>query len=580
VIGSPPGSRLAPESRAAALAALAETRFDVLVVGGGVTGAGIALDAATRGLSVVLVERADFASGTSSRSSKLIHGGLRYLEQRNFHLVREALHERRLLLTTIAPHLVRPVPFLLPVRNAWERGYFGAGVALYDELGGRHPALPRHRHLGRRATAAAAPALRRDAFAGAIRYWDAQTDDARFVLTLLRTALAHGATAASRTAVRGFLGGERVEGARIADLESGAELEVRAKVTILAAGVWSRELESLAGVSRPIAVRASKGVHILVPRERLDLHVALILRAGLSVLLVIPWGAHWLIGTTDTPSELGVEEPVASAEDLRYLLGHLSSALRSPLGRGDVTGVFAGLRPLIDPGSCDTASVSREHVVRQPRPGLVTVAGGKYTTYRVMAADAVDAAAAQLGAGIDGSRTDAVPLIGAESLAAARAELRGRGHDEAVAERLLSRYGSIAPEVAAPILRDPRLASVLPGAEPALAAEALYAVTHEGARSLEDVLARRARISIEAADGGRAAAPAVAELVSGPLGWSARRARSEVEAYRRRLDAERAFEAAGGDPEAAPASPGAPRPGRRRPRTGRVAIRRRRETPR
>jgi glycerol-3-phosphate dehydrogenase len=356
MLGSPPGSQLNPESRVAALAAFGAP-LDVLVVGGGVTGAGIALDAVTRGLSVGLVERQDFASGTSSRSSKLIHGGLRYLEQRNFALVREALQERELLLTIVAPHLVRPVPFLLPLQRHWQRAYFGAGVALYDGLAGRHPAVPRGRHLGRRAALHAAPALRPDALVGAIRYFDAQTDDARFALTLLRTAVGHGAKAVSRTAVTGFVGERRIEGVRLRDTENGTELEVRAKVTVLAAGVWSAGLEALAGVAEPIAIRASKGVHLLVPRQRLDLRDALILRAERSVLLVIPWNDHWLIGTTDTPWERGRDDPSASSEDVDYLLNRVNIALRHPLKRSDVSAVFAGLRPLVDTGIGDTARV-------------------------------------------------------------------------------------------------------------------------------------------------------------------------------------------------------------------------------
>ncbi len=536
--GSPPGSRLDPGSRATTLAALGEQTFDLLVVGGGVTGAGIALDAATRGLSVALVEQDDFAAGTSSRSSKLIHGGLRYLEQRDFGLVREALRERRLLLTRIAPHLVRPVPFLLPLRRQWERGYFGAGLALYDGLGGRHPELPRHRHLGRRATLAAAPGLREDQYVGAIRYFDAQTDDARFVLTLLRTALAHGAKALSGVAVTGFVGEQRIEGVRLHDSETGAQLEARAKVTVLAAGVWSGDLEALAGVAQPIAMRPSKGAHVLVPRDRLELTDALILRTERSVLLAIPWGEHWLIGTTDTPWELGREAPLASSADVDYLLDHVNRVLRRPLTRADVSGAFAGLRPLVDSGVGDTAKVSREHVVRGPRPGLVTIAGGKFTTYRVMAAAAVDAAARQIGAQIDPSRTADVPLIGAESLDAARAELAASSLGADDADRLLERYGALAVEVGATAEHDPALAATLPGAAPYLAAEAAYAVSHEGALRLDDVLTRRTRIAIEAPDRGHAAAPVVAELIAGPLGWSAQRQRDEVAGYRAQLDVE------------------------------------------
>jgi glycerol-3-phosphate dehydrogenase len=541
--GSPPGSLLDPAGRTATLDALATSPVDVLVVGGGVTGAGIALDAVTRGLSVALVERHDFASGTSSRSSKLIHGGLRYVEQRNFALVREALHERRLLLTRIAPHLVHPIPFLLPIRQRWERGYFGAGVALYDGLGGWHPQIPRHRHLGRRAALAAAPALRDDALIGAIRYFDAQTDDARLALTLLRTALAHGAVALSRVAVTSFVGGARVEGVRLRDEESGEELEVRAGATVLAAGVWTRELELLAGVDDPIGIRASKGVHVLVPRERLELSDALILRTERSVLLVIPWGEHWLIGTTDTPWQLGPDRPTVSAGDIDYLLRRTNSALRRPLGRGDVTGAFAGLRPLVGSGREDTAKLSREHVVREPRPGLVSIAGGKLTTYRVMADAAVSAAARQLGLPVDASRTVELPLIGAEGLEAARAELARAPIAEGVADRLLSRYGALAVEVGALAAAEPPLAEPLPNALPYTGAEVAYAVSHEGARTLDDVLVRRTRISIEAHDRGRAAAPVVAGLMARPLAWSRRRVREEVAAYNRSLDAELAAEA-------------------------------------
>ena len=544
MLGSPPGSRLGPENREQALAALSSAPLDMLVVGGGVTGAGIALDAVTRGLSVGVVERDDFASGTSSRSSKLIHGGLRYLEQRNFALVGEALHERRLLLTQIAPHLVRPVPSLLPLRRHWERGYFGAGLALYDGLSGLHPDVPRHRHLGRRATLEAAPGLRGEALVGGIRYFYAQIDDARFALMLLRTAAGHGAWAASRLEVIGFLGRKRIEGARLRDSETGRELDIRARVTVLASGVWAGALESLAGVAEPISIRPSKGVHLLVPRDRIELGTALIVRAGGSVLLTIPWGSHWLIGTTDTPWDLDQGYPTATLADIDYLLGALNRVLRRPLTRGDVTGVFAGLRPLVGSNGAETTRISREHVVRQPREGLVTVTGGKFTTYRVMAADGVDASGREFDVQLDPSRTETVPLIGAEGLGAARAEL-GRGQlAEDLADRLLERYGALATEVTADVERIPALAHSIPGAEPYIAAEVIYAVTHEGARHVEDVLARRTRISIESPDHGYQAASIVADLMAPLLGWSRERVDAEVVAYRRQLDADYAAQAA------------------------------------
>jgi glycerol-3-phosphate dehydrogenase len=527
-------ARLDLAARDRALRALGSERFDLLVVGGGITGAGVALDAVTRGLRVALVERDDFASGTSSRSTKLIHGGLRYLEQRDFRLVREALAERRLLLTTLAPHLVQPVPFLLPLRDAAQRAYFGAGVALYDLLSGGQRAVPRHRHLGRRAARAAAPALRHDAASGAIRYFDAQIDDARYALTVLRTAAAHGAIAASRVEVCGFIGGDRVDGVRLRDRISGDEIDACARVTVLAAGVWSRELERLAGVRDPVSIRVSKGVHLLVPRELIELEDALILRTESSVLLVVPWNGHWLIGTTDTPVGAATSQPTAKREDIDYLLGHVNTVLRRPLAHEDVSGVFAGLRPLVDAGTAETTRISREHVVRRARPGLVTVAGGKYTTYRVMASDTVDVASAEISDSVARSRTRMTPLIGSSGLAELRRALADSTVPDGVSERLVHRYGSLATDVAS-LDRT----GVLPNGCGYLRAEVAYAATHEGALTVEDVLARRTRIALEADDGGAAAAPHVAAILARHLGWSAERQAVEVATYRRWLETER-----------------------------------------
>ncbi len=537
-------SRLGPERRAAAIERLARGPVDVLVVGGGITGAGVALDAATRGLSVALVEKRDFAAGTSSRSSKLIHGGLRYLEQRDFNLVREALHERALLLTSLAPHLVEPVPFLFPLRHrTWERAYVGAGIGLYDALAGRHAAVPRHRHLSRGAALELAPALRSDSLIGAIRYHDARTDDARFVVALVRTAVAHGALALSGVRVDGLdLGEDGLRHAALHDTESGGELRLRARVVVNATGVWSGELERLAGVRRPVAMRASKGVHLLVPRERISSQTALILRTERSVLFVIPWGAHWILGTTDTEWRLDRDHPAASHADIRYLLDHVNPVLREPLGEDDVVGVYAGLRPLVAREEGDTAALSREHVVRRPARGLVTVAGGKYTTYRVMARDAVDAVGEELGESIDPSRTEKVPLLGAEGLTTAR----GRARAHPAAERigatavahLLERYGALALVLLDLAAARPDLAVPIEGAPSYLLVEAWYAVAAEGALHLDDVLTRRTRISIETIDRGRAAAEPVARAMAGLLGWSRRTVRREVAHYRERLDAE------------------------------------------
>src|SRR5690606_35847144 len=287
-------ARMGPEERAGALDQMKDGEFDVLVVGGGIVGAGVALDAVSRGLSVGLIEARDFASGTSSRSSKLIHGGLRYLEQLDFELVREALTERGLLLQRIAPHLVRPVPFLFPFTKHWERPYIGAGVALYDTLSvtmGTSRGLPNHRHLTRTGALRVFPALRRDAFVGAVQYWDAQVDDARYVLTVLRTAASYGAKIASRVRADGFLReGEHVTGVRAVDLETGKELEIRAKQVVNAAGVWTDDIQEMVGGRGQIHVRASKGIHLVVPRDRIQASSGMILRTEKSVLFVIPWG--------------------------------------------------------------------------------------------------------------------------------------------------------------------------------------------------------------------------------------------------------------------------------------------------
>src|SRR4051794_29439372 len=326
-------SRLGPEQRREALSRLAEEVFDVVVIGGGATGAGSALDAVTRGLNVALVEARDFASGTSSRSSKLVHGGLRYLEQRDFGLVREALRERGLLLNVLAPHLVTPVPFLLPLTEHWQRAYIGAGLALYDSLGG-HEGLPRHRHLTRRGALKIAPALRKDALVGAIQYYDAKVDDARHTLTVARTAAALGAAVASNTRVVGFLrDGERVTGVRVRDHVAGEEFDVRAREVVNATGVWTDDVQHLVGERGKFQVRASKGVHLVVPRDRMQLAPGLIRPPEPSVLFVTPWGRHWIIGTTDTDWELDKAHPAASSTDIDYVLERVNAVLAQPLTR-------------------------------------------------------------------------------------------------------------------------------------------------------------------------------------------------------------------------------------------------------
>jgi len=522
--------------------------LDVLVVGGGVVGTGTALDAVTRGLSVGLVEQRDLASGTSSRSSKLVHGGLRYLEMLDFGLVREALAERGLLLTRLAPHLVRPVRFVYPLtHHVWERGYVGSGLVLYDAMAAASrtgPGLPRHKHLSRRRARQVVPDLDPSAFTGAIEYHDAQVDDARLVVTIARTAASYGAHIATRTKVVGFLReGERVTGVRAVDLETGAELAFHARVVVNAAGVWTDELQQMVGGRGALNVQASKGVHLVVPRDRIRSSAGLITRTPVSVLFVVPWGRHWIIGTTDTPWNLDKAHPAASRRDIDYLLEQVNRILREPLGHEDVEGVYAGLRPLASGQSEPTSRISREHTVVTPVPGLVIVAGGKLTTYRVMGRDAVDAAAHSLGGTVPASITERVPLAGAAGFEPrsnqCEALAESSGLHRARVEHLLGRYGGLVDELLALVADRPELADPLRGAEDYLRAEVVYAVTHEGARHLDDVLTRRTRISIETFDRGVAAARPAADLMAGALGWEAARVEDEVDHYLRRVEAER-----------------------------------------
>ena len=536
-------AQLGPAQRAHALERMRRERFDVVVVGGGVTGAGAALDAATRGLSVALIEQRDWAAGTSSRSSKLIHGGLRYLEQGDLALVREAKREQRLMLTRLCPHLVRPVPFLFPLtRAAWERLYVGAGVALYDLFAGRS-GVPHHRHLTRRGALRLFPGLAGGALRGAIQYWDAQVDDARHTLALARTAALHGAALATSARVVGFLEtAGRVTGVRVRCLENGQETEVRARRVINATGVWTDRVQSMAGRGR-IHVRASKGIHLVVPRDRIAGDSGLVLRTAASVLFVIPWKSHWIIGTTDSDWNLDLSHPAASRRDVDYLIETLNRVLVEPLQREDIEGIYAGLRPLLRGESDATSELSRRHAVSQSVSGLITVAGGKYTTYRVMARDAIDMAARGLPARVPRCCTDRIPLLGAPGYPAFWNRRQNIAQEIGLhvtrVEHLLGRYGSRIEELLAMIEDRPELAEPLPGADAYLAVEARYAASHEAALHLDDVLTRRTRISIETFDRGIQAAEHVARLMAEVLGWDETTRAREIEHYRARVSAER-----------------------------------------
>lgn len=542
-------SRLGPAERADAIAALKDTELDILVVGGGIVGTGSAVDAVTRGLSVGLVEARDFASGTSSRSSKLVHGGIRYLEQLDFRLVREALIERGLLLQRIAPHLVKPVRFLYPLKKrVVERAYVGAGMMLYDIFsytGLRPPGVPHHRHLSKRQVQRAIPSLANDALVGGITYYDAQVDDARYVANLARTAAHYGAHVATRVRVEGFIKvGERVVGVQAHDLETGERFEIRAKQVVNATGVWTDDTQAMVGERGQFKVRASKGIHLVVPRDRFQSKMGLLLRTEKSVLFVIPWGRHWLIGTTDTDWHLDKAHPAATAADIDYLLAHVNAVLGIPLTREDVEGVYAGLRPLLAGESEQTSKLSREHLVAHSVPGLVVIAGGKWTTYRIMAKDAIDAAVDALDGKIPASATMDIALVGAEGYQAAWNRRKRIAADSGLhvarIEHLLNRYGTMAEDILDLVRDDPELGYPLPGADDYIGAEVVYAASHEGALHLEDVLARRTRISIEAWDRGVSAAPVAARLLAGVLGWDKAREEREVRTYLERVAAERA----------------------------------------
>ena len=534
--------RLDARDREALLGRLSGTEFDVLVIGGGVTGAGAALDAASRGLRVALVEANDIAAGTSSRSSKLIHGGLRYLEQLDFKLVSEALRERDLLISRIAPHLVKPVSFLYPLhRKVLERPYVGAGLVLYDAFNVTKKQVPFHRHMSVHGALRLAPALKASSLAGALLYYDAQTDDARFTLTVARTAAAHGAVVATRARAVELLrdpDGKRVTGARVRDEETGRDVDVSARRVVVCAGVWTDLIHQMAGVRAGYQVRMSKGVHVVVPYEAIRSDTGIILRTEKSVLFIIPWGQRWIVGTTDTDWDGEREEPAATGEDVDYILAQANRVLVSPLTRSDVIGVYAGLRPLVAADeSAPTAKLSREHVVDEPVPGLVSIAGGKFTTYRVMARDVVDTAVADYERWVPASVTDQLPLLGADGLPAATAEASRLAEDYAVSrdtvEHLLDRYGTLTEEVLQLTKTDPTLAAPIAKGHPYLGAEVAYAVTHEGALHVADVLTRRIRLLFEDADCGAAAVGPVSAIMGDLLGWDSATRAAERESYLR-----------------------------------------------
>jgi len=545
--------------RATALRRLADTHFDVLVIGGGVVGTGTAVDASSRGLRTALVERDDFASGTSSKSSKLVHGGLRYLQQGDVRLVYEALAERQRLRKN-APHLVKVLPFLLPVfgkggviPKKLSRA-LGSAMWMYDVTGGARIGRL-HKRISPEKARAHMPTLPADKLAASYLYYDAQADDARLTLTLARTAaIDFGAAVVNGTRLVELLKDEsgRAIGARVeaADDDGGVTvIDVRADAVVNAAGVWSDDVRSLDEGADPHSIRPAKGIHITVPwsKVRNDIAVVVPVRKDKRSIFVVPWGDFTYIGTTDTDYDGPIDDPQCTPDDIAYLLGAMNDAMTTELTEADILGTWAGLRPLVrDAGSERTADLSRRHRVTPSASGVVTVTGGKLTTYREMAADTIDLVLEEvLGAKVmervaKHSRTRRLPLRGAEGYAEVLAAATSTpGVEPAVVEHLANRYGGETRALLAMIERDPQLADPLVEGLPYLRAEALYAVRYEMARSVDDILSRRTRSRLLARDASAAAAPAVAALVAADLGWDEAEQERQVKAFRALVDEER-----------------------------------------
>jgi glycerol-3-phosphate dehydrogenase len=528
--------QIAADARRRAFGALSDGAFDVVVIGGGIVGCGALLDAVSRDLRAALVERDDLAVGTSSRSSRLIHGGLRYLEQFRFGLVREALDERARILK-LAPHLVSIEPFLFPLYGSRvvTRGFYQSGMTIYDALGARHDGgWHRHRSVG--ATLRHAPALRRNHLRGGLVFHDAVHDDARYALAVARTAELAGGVVATRAAVEGLVEENgRAVGVRIRDGAGGGTQVVRARAVIDATGVWAADPASpLGGGSTKLL--PSKGSHLIVRRERIPSDIGLTVRVPGKVVFLVPWPGHWIIGTTDAPYDGPIDRPAASAIEVRELLDAVNRSIDVDLRPDDLVGTYSGVRPLIAPSDGTTITASREHRVTSEANGLVRVSGGKFTTYRIMARDAVDAALRGLGEDPKSrpSGTGKLPLVGA----ADRPELdriaagleADHGLAPGVAARLVRRHGRHAAEVAALGAKEGLLATLAPGIDH-IEAEVIWAARHEHALSLDDVLSRRMRLAQELPDRGGAVAARVAHLLGDELGWDSHRRVSVIAEY-------------------------------------------------
>lgn len=517
--------------------------WDLLVIGGGVVGAGIARDAAMRGLRVALVERGDLGSGTSSHSSRLVHGGLRYLEHGEFRLVFEALHERAVL-RRIAPHLVHPLAFVFPVHRGdrvplWK---LLAGMWLYDLLAGTRN-VRAHRMLGKRALLRAEPMLRERGLVGGARYWDCQVDDARLTLATARSAEAHGAALLTHTAVEGLeFQGDRVAGARLVDTLTGERGTLQARVVVNATGPWSDALRRMEDPDAAPVLRLTRGTHVLVPRARLGHTDAVTLTSAVDgrVMFVLPWGEWSYIGTTDTDHDGSPDEVHATEADVTYLLRSANAAFpNARLVPEDVIATWSGVRPLVrNDAALSTAAVSREHSILTGRGGMLSIIGGKLTTYRRMAAQMVDLVTATL-ARLDGrprsprASTDLEPLPGgsAADLGPLRARAVDAGIDAATADHLAARYGDEMQAIINLVQADRRLAARLHRAHPAILAQVVHAVRRELACTVDDVLVRRLHLYYETPDGGRSAAAVTATMMAELLGWTPEETARAAEGY-------------------------------------------------
>jgi glycerol-3-phosphate dehydrogenase len=543
-------------TRASHIERMSNQEFDVLVIGGGITGAGVALDAAARGYRVALIEKGDFASATSSKSTKLVHGGIRYLPQFDFALVREALVERGLLVQN-APFLVEPLAFLLPLYEdarrplgvpiAPPKGYglgllLQSGLWMYDIMAGRLN-VARHRRVGIEKALNMAPSLHRQGLKDVYMYYDAQTNDTRLTITVLKTAVRHGALIANYAELTSFTRKPdgKIGGAVVRDHLSDRTLTVRARHVVNAAGIFAQRVMEMSGDQSKVRVTPSKGVHLLVARERLNLlDTAVVLPETDDgrILFVVPWGPRAVIGTTDT-GEGDLDHPEATPEDIAYLIRHVNRYLDVNLSSDDILSAYAGYRPLVSSNTSGTTkSLSRTHVVVQEENGIVTIVGGKLTTYRRMAQDTVDVLQKRDNMPV-ARATRRLPLAGAVAWKEAEPEIERQGHELKLSERTLKElkfnYGREALEVLRLARENPDLAGLLVPDLPYIRAEIIFACRHEMALTLTDVLARRTRITLEDRDRGTTIAPAVAAIMAAELGWSEDRVRGEVENYRQAI---------------------------------------------